>query len=177
MLKFRSLPLLKIACLAGVLLLSACSPKYNWREVRGTGAPFTVMLPAKPASHARLIDLDGIAVTMTMTAAEVDGVTFAVGAAALPDTTQSQQALNAMKNGLVRNINGTIREEKSSPAGTTPITITLEASSPPTQNSQRLLLARFVAKGEHVYQVIVAGEEQAVSREEADTFFASFKPD
>lgn len=156
------------ACLAAAILLLACSPKYNWREVRGAGAPFMIALPAKPASHARPVDLDGTKVTMTMTAAEANDVTFAVGTAELPDAAQAQKALITMKAALVRNIGGTVKQEKS----TAPTLIEIEASGP-----KRLLLARFIARDRQVYQLLVVGDERKVSREEADTFFASFKPD
>lgn len=167
---------LKPALLASALFLLACSPKYDWREVRGAGAPFMVMLPAKPASHARPINLGGTQVTMTMTAAEVDGVSFAVGTAEMPDASQAQKALAAMKTALVKNIGGTIKQEKSSPAGTAPTVIEVEASGASGNGQSRLLLARFVAKEQRIYQVVVVGPEQAVSREAADTFFTSFKP-
>lgn len=171
----RLLPL-RITALACALLLAACSPKYDWREVRGGGAPFIVTLPAKPASHTRQIDLEGLPVTMTMTAAEVDKVTFAVGAAELGDAALASKALMSMKTALVRNIGGTIRKEKT---GTTPSMIEIEASGPPGPGSggqPRLLLARFYAKDRFIYQVIVTGGEKSLSREAADTFFTSFKP-
>ncbi|HEY0846836.1 MAG TPA: hypothetical protein VGE12_15805 [Noviherbaspirillum sp.] len=169
-------PLVRIAAVACALLLAACSPKYDWREVRGGGAPFIVTLPGKPASHTREINLDGLPIAMTMTAAEVDNVTFAVGAAKLADAAQSPKALNAMKTALVRNIGGTLRHEQADAA---PATIAIEASGPPAsgRGEPRLLLARFHAKDNFIYQVIVVGPEKNVSREAADTFFTSFKPD
>jgi hypothetical protein len=54
------------------------------------------MFPAKPASFTRTVDLDGMQVSMTMTAAEVDGATFAVGTAEAPDEAQARAALPAM---------------------------------------------------------------------------------
>lgn len=159
-----------IAC---CLLLLACSPKFDWREVRGPAAPYLVTLPAKPANHARDINLDGIPVTMTMTGAEVDGVTFAVGSVELADPAQAGHALQAMKTALVRNINGKVVEEKAAQAGSAAGMIALEAHGPLPQG-QRLLLARFVARGPHVYQLLVVGNERDVSREAADTFFTSF---
>jgi hypothetical protein len=171
----RFSPLSRTACLACALILIACSPKYNWREVRGTAAPFVVTLPAKPATHARTVNLDGTQVTMTMTGAEVDDVTFAVGSAELADPALAEKSLEAMKTAMVRNIGGTIRHEETSAAGTTPATIDIEAIGAPAPNGrERLLLARFVAKGPHAYQAIVVGNEKDVSREAADTFFASF---
>lgn len=168
---------LRAAGIGCVFLLAACSPKFDWREVRGGGAPYIVTLPAKPASHTREINLDGLQVSMTMTAAEVDNVTFAVGAAELPDATLAPKALAAMKNALVRNIGGTIRSEK---IGATPATIDIEASGPPAPNSAgqpRLLMARFHSRDKYIYQIVVVGSEKKVSREAADTFFTSFRPD
>ncbi|RZI45001.1 hypothetical protein EGT07_00490 [Herbaspirillum sp. HC18] len=156
---------------AAAFLLTACSPKYDWREVHGAGAPYVVLLPAKPASHTRTVDLDGLQVSMTMTAAEVDGVMFAVGTAELPNAAQAPKAMDAMKTALVRNIGGTIRQEKSSAAGSVPATIDVEVAG--TQS--RLLLARFLAEDKHIYQVVMIGKEKDMSRDAADTFFSSFK--
>lgn len=160
--------LAKVACIA---LLAACSPKFDWREVRGSAAPFVVLLPAKPASHTRAVNLDGIEVSMTMTAADVDGVTFAVGTAELPDEAKAQQALTTMKTALVRNIGGTVRKETSSAPGTIPVTIDIEAAGA----ESRVLFGRFIANGKRVYQVIAIGKESALPREAADTFLTSFK--
>ncbi|HWW71252.1 MAG TPA: hypothetical protein VN089_15025, partial [Duganella sp.] len=65
--------------------LSACSPQYDWRDYRANDAPYAVLFPAKPASQTRTIKLGDLDVNMTMTAAEVDGVVFAVGSAQLAD--------------------------------------------------------------------------------------------
>jgi hypothetical protein len=167
------------ACIAALLLLAACSPEYNWREVRGGGAPYIVTLPGKPASHTRQIDLNGLPLDMTMTGAEVNRVTFAVGAAEVPDAALAPAALDAMKTALVRNIGGTIRKENATAGGAAPAMIEIEAGGPASQYSggqPRLLLARFYARDKYIYQVVVVGGENAVSREAADTFFSSFKP-
>lgn len=180
MLKLPISPVLPAICTAAALMLSACNPTYNWREVRGTAAPYSVTLPGKPASHSRPVNLDGTQVTMTMTAAEVDGVTFAVGSAELPDPAKARAALTAMKTALVNNIGGTVRQEKVSGPADAPTEIAIEAVGTPGPNTggqPRLLIARFIAKDKRVYQVLVAGKEKAVSREAVDTFLTSFKPD
>jgi hypothetical protein len=180
MTRFFRIALLTATSLACLSTLLACSPKLNWREVRGAGAPYSVMLPAKPSSQARPVNLDGRQVTMTMTATEVDGVTFAVGTAELPDAAAARAALASIKTALIRNINGTIRHEKSSPPGLTPMMIEIEASGQPdaaTDHEPRLLTARFIAKERRVYQLVITGKESAVSQDAIDTFFQSFKPD
>jgi hypothetical protein len=171
---FRS-PLSTFACAAcAALAMLGCTPKYDWREVRSTDAQFTILMPAKPTTLARPINLDGVQVTMTMTAAEVDGVTFAVGSVQLPDAAAAQAALSKMKTALVKNINGSIKHEKPSAKSEPVPTIDIEADG--NRNGQPyLLVARFAAKDKRAYQVIVVGREKAVSREAADTFLASFK--
>lgn len=175
-LSFLSLPIWTATV---TIALVACSPAYDWREVRGTDAPFVVLMPAKPATHSRPINLDGIPLVMTMTGAEVNGVTFAVGSATLPDQVASQAALQAMKIGMVRNIGGTIRKEKSMLiAGNPAATLEIEAVGAAGGNTAvppRILFARFTEKDRRIYQVVVLGQENAVEPDTVDTFFSSFK--
>jgi hypothetical protein len=168
----------KTACATLALLLLACTPTFDWREVRGVGAPYSVMLPTKPASQTRPINLDGLQVTMTMTAAEAGNVTFAVGTAELPDPAAAQRALAAMKIALVRNIRGTVRHEKTLSLGTASAALEVDAAGPPstaTGDQRRVLAARFIAKDRRVYQLVVTGSERVVTQEAIDTFFTSFK--
>jgi hypothetical protein len=60
---------------------------------------------------------------MTMTAAEIDGVVFAVGSAQLADAAQAPAAIEAMQTAMVNNIGATVtaarhgqRRAKSMPA-------------------------------------------------------------
>jgi hypothetical protein len=175
----RKLPfstLAKAACLACAATLAACTPKYDWREVRSGDAHYVVVLPAKPATHSRPIDLDGLHTTMTMTATEVDGATFAVGTAELPDAEQALKALAAMKTAMVRNIGGTVRQEKPLPPAPAQTAVELEATGMPGPNGKpRLLLARFIARDKRVYQLVILGHEDNIPRDAAETFFTSFK--
>jgi hypothetical protein len=134
----------------GLTLLCACDPKFNWREVHGKDAPFTVLLPAKPATLARPIKLGERDVTMGMTGAQVDHVSFAVGSAALPDAAQAHAALNLMQSALVNNING-----KSKILSSTEDATDIEAAGTPPGGQPMLLIAHFAVKGNRVYQVIV----------------------
>lgn len=170
-----------IIVIAAIIALAACSPKYDWREVHGTDARFVVLLPAKPTTVSRQVNLDRVQVTMAMTAAEVGGVSFAVGSAELPDAGAAQLALLAMKKAMLNNIQGTIVTEKT--AATVPASGVAASSSIATDieatgnigGQPARLFARFVAQDKRVYQAIVLGPEKAVSRDAADTFFSSFK--
>lgn len=182
-----TIPLSRCALAVALLMLAACTPHYNWREIRSDNAPYVVALPARPASFSRDIDLNGTRVNMTMTAAEVGHSTFAVGTAELPTAPQAQASLEAMKEALLRNIAGTLREQKtltiaqSSHAGSgrlAVIEITASGRGDQATGGQpRLLFARFVAKDKRVFQLVATGPEKDLHRELVDTFFSSFKPD
>jgi hypothetical protein len=165
-----------------VLNLASCSPQYDWREVRGPNAPYSVMFPAKPSTVSRSINLDGQQVMMTMTMAKVDGVTFAVGTATLPDAQKAAAALVGMKSALIRNIGVAPDSTKSqtnqsnATASSSPMDIDVVGPSSANSNGQALrLVAHFVAKDNRVYQVVVIGREKAVTRDALDMFFPSFK--
>jgi hypothetical protein len=164
-----------------LLTISACTPQYDWREVRGSAAPYVAVFPAKPAALSRAVNLDGLPITMTLTAAEINGVSFAVGSAPLTDPSKASAALQAMKLALIRNIGGIAKAEKQMPMAGIPIpAIEVEAlgkASANTKGQPRLLVARFVSKDKHIYQVLVTGPEKEVSREALDIFFSSFKLD
>lgn len=90
-------------------LLGACSPEFNWRETRSIEQGFSVLLPGRPASMSREIDLDGLKLEMTMTGARVDRALFTVGAVRLeaeaPDRAAAPaRALAAMRVAMLRNV-------------------------------------------------------------------------
>lgn len=171
-------PLLLLAWLG----LAGCSPSLNWRQVQDAEARFAVLLPAKPATLARPIDLDGIRVTMSMTAAEVEGVTFAVGSVVLPDAALAPKALQAMQLALVRNIDGSVQSQRATAAAraggaSSSVDIVASGSIGRSREPARLL-ARFAAREQRVYQAVMVGRSSALDAlgaDAAETFFTSFK--
>ncbi len=147
-------------------VLSACSPKYDWRDYRSTDAPYAVLFPGKPATQTRHIKLDQLDVNMTMTAADVDGVVFAVGNAQLADAAQAPAAIAAMRTAMVHNIGGTITRSNDN------LPLEIEASG---RNMR--LIGRFLSKDRRIYQVVVVGSAQKIESETVETFFSSFKLD
>ncbi|SIQ92477.1 hypothetical protein SAMN05880566_1074 [Janthinobacterium sp. TND4EL3] len=172
-----------LATLAVAGILSACSPKFDWRDYRSPDAQFTALFPSKPAVLTREIDLDGKKVSLTMTASEIDGNTFAIGSAVLDSVEQAQAALPAMKTALLKNINGVVRSEKLASAASSTATsshqrssLSIEATGT-QQGKPVLLVGRFVAQDKHIFQIIILGEESKLSRDTIDTFMDSVKLD
>lgn len=158
-------PALLLALLTAVTL-SACSPKYDWRDYRSADAPYSVLFPGKPATQTRAIQLDQLPVSMTMTAANIDGVVFAIGSAQLADAAQAQAALAAMQSAMVHNIGGIITSSKPLANGA----VEVDASGKTMR-----LIGRFIAKERRVYQIVIIGAPQKIEAEQAETFFTSLK--
>ena len=157
--------------LAASLLLSACSPKYDWRDYRSPDARFFTVFPGKPSIYAREIDLDGLKVRMTMTATRINGTMFAVGSAQVADAAKAQAAIKSMKMALLKNIKGTLKYEQA-----TSVSIDIETTG--VQNgTPMLLVGRFIAQEQRIYQVIVLGKESAMARDNIEMFMSSFKLD
>ncbi|WP_332854398.1 hypothetical protein [Duganella sp. S19_KUP01_CR8] len=153
--------------------LSACSPQYDWRDYRSNDAPYAVLFPGKPASQTRSIQLDTLSVNMTMTAAEVDGVIFAVGSAQLPDAAQGPAAIEAMKTALVNNIGATVTSAKSSGDGKQ---ATLDVEAKGSRNGETMrLIGHFIARDKRIYQVIVMGRDKHIVQDQVETYLSSFK--
>ena len=171
------LPVLAAAVLAG------CSPTYNWRDYNSPDAPFSAMFPDKPVAHTRSVNLDGMNVDMTMTAAEIDGTMFAIGTGEAPDAAKAAAAVTAMKTALVKNIGATVTSEKASATasagGAAPAVRTaIDIEAKGMQNGVPMRLAgHFEARGKRFYQVIVMGKAKGVPQDEVDMFMRSFKPE
>lgn len=158
-----------------MLFLNGCDPTLNWREVRSDDASYTALFPAKPTSFERAVNLDGIQVMMNMTAAEADGVSFAVATAIIEDEGQRAKALIAMQTAMLRNIRGEITEKKTVNVKGGATAIQIHATGQAGQAGTPLVLfARFVIHESRVFQVIALGPKEKLSAETADTFLSSF---
>jgi len=159
-----------LAPLLLALALCACSPKYDWRDYRSNDAPYAVLFPGKPASQTRSIKLDQLDVSMTMSAASVDGVVFAVGSAQLADAAQAPAAVDAMQTAMVKNISASITSSRQLAGGAR------EVDASGTEKGQAMrLIGRFVAKDNRIYQVVVIGPAAKIEAEPVETFLTSFK--
>lgn len=162
-----------VATSLAAALLAGCSPHFNWREFTSKDASYQVTFPDKPATASRAINLDGMQTTMTMTAAEVDDILFAVGQAEAADPAAASVGLVAMQAALVRNIQGTVTRSASSAApgrSTRDVEATGNRNGKPTR-----MVAHFEAHGRNLYQVVVVGPAAALKPELSEQFINSFK--
>ena len=117
---------------------------------------------------------------MRMTAAQIDHVNFAVGAAKINDPTQAQTTLTAIKAALLRNLSGQLIHEKNTVTSTDgKITLTndFEAIGRPTNptRSSTRMIGKLIAREGWVFQVLVVGPEAEINKDAVETFLTSFK--
>lgn len=166
------------------ILLAACTPEYNWREIRSPEHGWSAMLPGKPAEMTRRIRLDTLDVSMTMQGAKVGDTSFTVASVALPDDRAETraQALAAMRAGMLRNIAGRetasrevrvrVVDAAGAPVGELPAQRVEAAGS--ANGRSVTMSAGFAADGARAWQWVVLGP--AVDAEQAAVFADSFRP-
>ena len=161
---FKSLLVLASICLA-----TACSPKFDWRDARSSVAPFSILMPGKPASDSKDMQLEGQHLKMHMLASEVGGISFAVGSTKLDDASKTGLVMEAMKKGMTKNVQGTPENTKTTASGE------IEVHGKLGNGSPIMMVARFLVRGPWVYQVVIIGPEKDLKQDVIDTYMTSFK--
>ena len=166
--------------LAATMVLAACSPRYDWREVHDVEGAYAATYPAKPTQDAREVKFASGALPMRMQAARVDAALFAVGVVTLPndDATLRQTVLTELQHGLLANVNDgaaapvqvMVRQAGDAPAIPG---LAVSAQGMASDKTERYVAARFVGRGNRVYQVVVLATK-APAKEQVDQFLDSF---
>lgn len=176
--------MLRIAYVVAIALctwcLLACTPRYDWREMHDADAGYRVMYPGKPTQDMREVTLSGEQLPMRMQAVRVDTALFSVGVVTLPrdDDQLRASVLTDLQRGLLANIGQVqavpnivaIKQANNAPsvAG-----IAIQARGQVSDRTGRFFSARFVARGVHVYQIVILAEVPP-AQDHMDQFFASF---
>jgi len=170
-------------CAILLLILAACSPVFNWREVPLQGGELVVLLPCKPDRAERQMPLGDQSVRVDMAGCETGGATFAVAHANAADAAQAQAWMNAWRMQAYAQWAGARVEE--SPAGVVraalaPAPLRLDASLPPADRSapaRQASLLWFAHRNRDgtvaLYQATVLGKPS--SPEAVENFFSGLR--
>ena len=156
--------------------LSACSPKFDWREARFEGTTLVAMFPCRPDHQVRPIVLAGQRTTMQLGACATGGATFAVSVVDLPDPALAAESLEQLRAVAITNVLGDVPQAVPwRLAGTTPNIDTARFSTRGRLPDGALVVehAAFFAHGRKVFQTSVIGA--APSPEALETFFSGLK--
>jgi hypothetical protein len=184
---FRSL-VLGIAGLA----LAACSPTFNWREVRPENTRLSLLLPCKPDKLQKTVPLGGRPTELTMLGCETGGAIFALAVADVGDAAKVSDVLAQWQRLTLLNM-------KAEPVATTPhpetgsapqatqvlaLKLTGATSSDPApvlvkargkraDGSEVIGQAAYFAQGAQIFQVLVYADK--LTPELSETYFSSLK--
>ncbi|HEX7439859.1 MAG TPA: hypothetical protein VF319_07150 [Caldimonas sp.] len=164
----------RIAPLLVVLL--ACSPALDWRDVRVDGAGLAGLFPCRPERRARSVPVAGANVRMEMVACAAGGSTFAASFVDLEDPATVTAALEALRGTAVANLGAVAPRQLPFALG----------GMTPNAASARLVIAgrlpdgtpvqehaAFFVRGLRVYQASVIGREP--SRDAVEAFLGGLK--
>lgn len=164
------------SALLAVLLLAACNPVFNWRELRMAGTPLQALMPCKPETATRRVPLDGGAPTeLHMHSCDAGGLTFAVSWTELGDPARvpgalggwRRASLGAVRVDPVRADDPGAQWAMAVPGATQTLGLAAQGSNHQGQALQ--MRAVHFARGTQVYQAAVYGP--AVPDDVASAFF------
>lgn len=97
----------KVLLLFITLVLAACSPALNWREVRIKGANLAAMLPCKPDEGSRVVPLGGKDIEMYMSGCDAADATFAVAHVKLAQAANVSEVVSQWRTATLGNMGAT----------------------------------------------------------------------
>ena len=166
------------AWLAGLLALAACSPAFNWREVRPEGTRLNLLLPCKPDKAQKVVPLGGRATALSMFGCDAGGATFAVAVADVGDPAQAAAVLALWQDLTLANM-------KAAPNSRQPLALKIPGAAPGlpvarlqaqgqrADGSSVSGQAAYFAQGSQLFQVVMYAPQ--IAPEVAETFFSSLK--
>ena len=147
------------------LLVVACSPALNWRNVPVAEAALTISLPCKPDHAKRTVELAGAPVELSMVGCDADGATLAVSHAALADPSQVGAALTHWRAAMLANLGPgaatTAVDTPYAPPGVLPVPQSVRTVAQGRRadgsavTAQAVWFARPVGAQVHIYHAVV----------------------
>lgn len=170
------LRILATMALLGAGGIAACSPTFNWREVRVQSTPLTAMMPCKPDTGAREMPMAGRKVNLTALSCEAGGATFALLFAEVGETARMGEVLLQWNLASLGNLRGAAaRDRPFRPPGALalPQSMQVLATGQRTNGNKVESHAAYFAHGTHVYQAVIYAT--SLKPEVAETFFSGLK--
>jgi len=165
-------------CVSGFVgfLLLACAPALDWREVRPVGGGIVLLMPCKPDSHARQVQLGPDTVRLELHACTAGGTTWALAFADVGDPARVAAALVELQASAARNLAAAeLRQLPLKAEGATPNPASERVQLQGQMPDGRAVTEQVAvfAKGTRVYQAVALGA--VLDAEAVDSFFGSLR--
>ena len=157
------------------LLLAACNPTFNWRDVRPDGTRLNLLLPCKPDKAQKTVPMAGQPTELMLLGCDAGGVTFAVAVADVKDAAKVTAALAQWQSASLANMKvdpatpGTAFKLTGLASGGVIVKATGQRANGQAVSSQ----AAYFSQGSQIFQAVMYADKIAV--EVADTFFSGLK--
>jgi hypothetical protein len=168
----------KLVNSALILLLCACTPALNWREVRlesADGSTLKAALPCKPDSATRKQQLSDVQVELSMMGCMANDTTFTMSRIPVSNPLEASKVLAAWQAAGVSNVKAkpaSMVAATVSGAGAWPAATRVSLDGAATQ-AHMLWFAKQTAMGVTLYQAALYGKQP--SNEAITTFFESLQ--
>jgi hypothetical protein len=154
----RPMPCFRAVSLLAMAGLVACSPTFNWREVHVDPTPLKAMLPCKPESGSRRVQMGPSEVELAAVGCETGGATFAILHADLQQTALVEKALGKWSEATLANLKaGSSNARPFVPAGAVLVQASQRVSATGVKPDGSVVRseAAYFARGSHVFQAVV----------------------
>jgi len=174
-----------MATLALTLILSACSPAQNWRDIAFEGSGLKAQLPCKPDRTTRTVPLGGLSVDLQVAGCESGTAMVAVMTAALPAGSDAVAVLSGwqkatMENARVNPASTIGQQQVWHRPGHLPLTSSQRVQAMGLKNNGEPVAMDAVwgavTEGERLRVVHAVVYDRKIQPEMANTLFESIKP-
>ena len=155
--------------------LSACSPVFNWRDVRPDGTQLALLMPCKPDKAQKTVPMASQPTELMLLSCEAGGVTFAVAVAEVKDTSKVAATLVQWQSAALSNIKAT----PATPGAAFKLTglasgaVMVKAIGQRANGQAVSSQAAYFSQGSQMFQAVIYADK--IAPDVADTFFSGLK--
>ena len=156
-------------------VLTACSPTFNWRDVRPDGTRLALLLPCKPDKAQRTVRMASQQTEMNLLSCDAGGVTFAVSMADINDAGKTGAVLAQWQSATLTNIKAgaPITRDAFKVSGLANEAVMVKATGQRANGQAVSSQAAYFAQDSRVFQAVMYAD--SISPDVADTFFSGLK--
>ncbi len=156
-------------------VLTACSPTFNWRDVRPDGTRLALLLPCKPDKAQRTVPMGSQPTDMNLLSCDAGGVTFAVSTADVQDAAKTATILAQWQSATLTHMkaDAPVTRNAFKLPGLASGAVLVKAMGQRANGQGVSSQAAYFAQGTQVFQAVMYADK--ISPDVADTFFSGLK--
>lgn len=171
---FSALSPFRLTVAALLLSLGACTPTFNWRQVRAEPGPASVLMPCKPERGERRVAMTEAGVVLHLMRCETGGLTFALAWAQLAPIDDREAVLRRWHSASL--VSWQAAETELSPVASgarSGLRYRWQGTGRNHNGEPLPVRSAYFVQGDWVYQALIAGAPR--SDEPVTTFIESLQ--